>query len=317
MKALRVVKSGPFTTVQDRGRFGYRQFGIPPCGMMDPWAGILANVLVGNEPDAAVLEWTFQGGRLEALDEFDIALTGGDMELQVNGIRRQSWASHRVHRGDDIELGEARDGCRAYLAVSGGIDVPLVMGSRSTHIAAKMGGYEGRTLAKEDLLSRGDATLLNGPRTLPEEWIPKYGKEVVLRAIAGPQESCFGRGVRIFFRKTFSVSPMSNRMGYRLQGPTVQRRRGGLQGIISEAILPGAVQIPEDGQPIVLFSEQTAGGYAKIATVISVDIPRLAQAIPGNEIRFEQVTLKEAHRIRREMKDKLRELTSSILKEGV
>lgn len=317
MKALRVIDPGPFTTIQDRGRFGLRHFGIPPCGMLDPWSGTLANILVGNEPDAAVLEWTFLGGRLEALGEFDMAITGGHMPLSINGVHRELWISHRVHRGDCIELGAAQSGCRTYLALTGGIDVPLVMGSRSTHITAKMGGYNGRILAKEDLLFRGVGSFLDQPRVIPKEWIPRYDSEILLRVILGPQESYFGKGRHTFFSKPFTVSPQSNRMGYRLQDFSVRHKRNKPQSIISEPILPGTVQVPEDGNPIILLVEQTVGGYSKIAVVISADIPRLAQAVPGNTIRFEKVTLQEAHRIHREKAKQCEDLISKFPKNTI
>ncbi len=308
MKVLRIIEPGPFTTVQDRGRFGFRQFGIPPCGIMDHWAGILANLLVGTPPDAAVLEWTFMGGRLEALDEFDLAVTGGNMALRINGVPRKSWESHRVHRGEIIELGKVENGCRTYLAITGGIDVPILMGSRSTHIAARMGGYEGRILARNDELSRGQGSPLKQSRAIPKEYIPDYGSEILLRVVSGPQSDYFGKGKKAFLREVFTVTSQSNRMGCRLQGPSIHRRRGRPQSIISESVLPGVIQVPEDGQAIVLFSEQTVGGYAKIATVISADIPVLAQSIPDTRIRFEEISLKEAHSIYRKQADRLRSL---------
>ena len=298
MNALKIISPGPFTTVQDRGRFGFQSLGVPPCGMLDAWAGGIANLLAGNGPDAAVLEFTFMGGHLEALDGFCLAVTGGEMGLTINGIPCDAWAAHMVKKGDIIRLGSVSKGCRTYLAVTGGIDVPKVMGSRSTYTGAAIGGLDGRALAAGDVLKRGQGRLPDHPVALPEEWIPEYRPEITLRAVPGPQESYFKP--ESFFNKVFTATDKANRMGYRLKGPAVVRKPGKPKSIISEPSLPGGVQVPEDGQPIILLAEQTVGGYAKIATVISTDIPKLAQAVPGDRIRFESVTLDRAHEIYRQ-----------------
>ncbi len=317
MNALKIISPGPFTTVQDRGRFGFQSLGVPPCGMLDAWAGGLANLLVGNEPDAAVLEFTFMGGQMEALDEFCITVTGGEMELTINGITCDVWATHMVRPGDIIQLGPVRSGCRTYLAVTGGIHVPEVMGSRSTYTGAAIGGLDGRILAAGDTLERGQGEIPEHPRALPEEWIPEYlsggsnGSEIVLRAIPGPQDAYFEP--ETFFDISFTATDKANRMGYRLKGPAVVRKPGKPKSIISEPSLPGGVQIPEDGQPIILLAEQTVGGYAKIATVISSDIPKLAQAVPGDRIRFEAVTLGRAHDIYRRRTALFREMDKADL----
>ncbi|HCY84199.1 MAG TPA: KipI antagonist [Desulfobacteraceae bacterium] len=295
MKALKIISPGPFTTVQDRGRFGLQQFGVPPCGMLDRHAGDIANLLVGNDPDAAVLEFTFMGGQMEALDTFCLAVTGADMGMTINSTPCAAWSTHRVTPGDRIHLGGAATGCRTYLAVSGGIDVPLVMGSRSTYTGARIGGMDGGILKAGDILARGKGRLSDIPEAIPEDLIPAYPSEIVLRAIPGPQDNFFD--LDTFFNVPFTVTDKANRMGYRLQGEAVTRKPGMPKSIISEPSLPGGVQVPEDGQPIILLAEQTVGGYAKAATVISSDIPRLAQAVPGNRIRFESVSLETAHEI--------------------
>lgn len=299
MNALKIISPGPFTTVQDPGRFGFAQFGVPPCGMLDKWAGRLANLLVGNDPGAAVLEFTFMGGQMEALCEFELATTGGDMNLSINNRPCDNWASHKVRTKDTIRMGPVATGCRTYFALTGGIDVPMVMGSRSTYTGACMGGYGGRILARGDILKRGQGEALTVSRKIYDD-IPQYTSKIVLRAVPGPQDGYFDKGMDVFFNSLFTVTDKANRMGYRLSGPMVRRKQGMPKSIISEPSLPGGVQIPEDGQPIVLLAEQTVGGYAKIATVISSDLDRLAQAIPGNQIRFEPVTLDQAHDIYRD-----------------
>lgn len=299
-EGLENYQSRPLYHGQDLGRFGYQQFGVPPCGMLDKHAGRLANLLAGNDDSAAVLEFTFMGGQMEVLDDCVMAVAGADMQLTINNRPCSNWAAHRIGPGDRISMGVAQSGCRAYLALSGGVDVPRVMGSRSTYIGAKIGGLEGRLLASGDVICRGTTPAPDGLRQLPERWIPRYEDQIVLRAVPGPQDAFFTEGMALFFSSEFTVTDKANRMGYRLKGPEVDRAEGMPKSIISEPSLPGGVQVPEDGQPIVLLAEQTVGGYAKIATVITPDLDRLAQAVPGNRVRFERVTLEQAHRIYRE-----------------
>mgnify|MGYP000356630866 CR=1 FL=1 len=311
MDVFRVLEPGLYTTVQDRGRYGYQQFGIPISGAMDQFAYRVANLLVGNPEDSAVLEITVLGPRLEVLAEADIAVTGAEMPLMVNDRPAEQWASIRVKPGDVISLKQVRKGCRAYLAVTGGIDVPVVMGSRSTYVGGRIGGYQGRPLSKGDVLARGPGNPLGSPRRLPEDLLPDLATEITLRAIPGPQDDYFDEGLGIFFDSVFVVSTQADRMGYRLQGPVVPHRKGVPQSIISEPSVPGGVQIPPDGQPIILLLEQTVGGYTKIATVISTDIDRVAQAKPGDRIKFERVDLETAYGVVREregLMQKIREM---------
>lgn len=312
MEVFRVLDPGPFTTVQDMGRYGFQQFGVPISGAMDQFAYRVANLLVGNRQGAAALEITAFGPRLEVLSEADVAVTGADIPLLLDGEEVPRWASVRVRPGQILSFGPLRSGCRAYLAVSGGIDVPLVMGSRSTCVGARIGGCEGRPLAKGDVLRRGDGELLKQPRILPEDLVPTYPRQWELRAIPGPQDDHFDEGLDVFFSAEFVITPRANRMGYRLEGPEVRHKEGMPKGIISEASVPGAVQVPPDGQPIVLGLEQTVGGYTKIATVITVDMDRLAQAKPGEKVRFQRVDLKTAHALYREREEKLQKIEAIL-----
>jgi biotin-dependent carboxylase-like uncharacterized protein len=298
MEIFRVHAPGPFSTLQDLGRFGFQHMGVPPSGALDPFAHTAANLLVGNAPDCATLEITFSGPHLEVLGLADIAVTGAEMDLRVNDAAVPQWASIRVGPGDRVRLGQASRGCRAYLAVSGGFSVPEVMGSRSTFVSAGLGGVDGRAIRAGDLLVRNPGRLLLRQRRLP--WYPLYGSEIHLRAVPGPQDEYFRAGLGVFFSSTFTVTDKANRMGCRLEGPDVPRDAGAPQSIISEPVIPGNVQVPADGRPIILMVEQTIGGYAKIATVVTADLFKIAQAGPGDRIRFHPVTLEAAHVLYRE-----------------
>jgi antagonist of KipI len=312
MDAFRVISPGSFTTVQDRGRYSFIDRGVPPSGALDLFAFTIANLLVGNPAGAAELEITMLGPSLEVLGEADVALTGADMAMTVNQEPVPMWQTLRVKKGDVIRIRQAKSGCRSYLAVTGGLDVPVVMGSRSTCVKAKIGGVEGRVLRKEDVLGRISGGPLSKPRRLPADFIPTFSLDVVLRAVAGPQDEAFASGLETFFGSFYEVSPEADRMGYRLQGPTIHHDEGYPQSIISEPTMPGNVQLPADGQPIILLVEQTTGGYTKIATVISTDLPKLAQAVPGNRVRFQKVTLDEAHRVYREQASLLQQIETLL-----
>jgi biotin-dependent carboxylase-like uncharacterized protein len=312
MDAFRVISPGSFTTVQDRGRYSFLDRGVPPSGALDFFAFTIANLLVGNPSGAAALEITMMGPSLEVLGDADVALTGADMTMTINQELAPTWQMLRVKKGDVIRIRQAKSGCRAYLAVTGGIDVPVVMGSRSTCVKAKIGGVEGRTLRKDDVLGRIPGGPLSKPRRLPADFIPTFSPDVVLRAVAGPQDEAFASGLETFFGSVYEVTPEADRMGYRLQGPAIHHDECFPQSIISEPTMPGNVQLPADGQPIILLVEQTTGGYTKIATVISTDLPWIAQAVPGNRVRFQKVTLEEAHRIYREQVSLLRQIETLL-----
>ena len=291
--ALKVLFAGPATTVQDRGRFDFAHMGVPVSGAADGFAYRVANRLVGNRPEAAVLEATLVGPRFEVAAPLDVAVTGARTALTVNGRPADGWTSIRLAPGDVVDVGMAANGCRAYIAVTGGIDVPPVMGSRSTYLRGGIGGFQGRILADGDALPIGPGRPLDRPRRLP--WRPIHPERTVLHAIPGPQDDFFRNSLSRFFESDFTVTAQADRMGYRLSGPELTRDAGAPASIVSEPIVPGSVQVPADGQPIVLLSEQTLGGYAKIATVLSVDLFRVAQAKPGDTFRFVRVTMGEAH----------------------
>ena len=303
--ALEVVSPGLLTTVQDLGRLGYQRFGVPVAGAMDGYAFRAANILVSNPPNAAALEITIAGPQLVATQDCLIAVTGADLELRINGAKMPLWMAVLVRRGYTIECGALQNGCRAYLAVAGGIDVPMVMGSRATYLRGGFGGHQGRALATGDTLPVGaTATYLFGQagQEWPPSLRPPHNPCPIVEVILGPQDDHFTvDGLRTFLSAEYSVDRLSDRMGCRLQGPPIAHKLDA--DIVSDGIALGAVQVPADGQPIVMMADcPTTGGYPKSAAVVSTDIPLLAQCLPGNSrIRFRKTTLESAQIRHRKM----------------
>ncbi|MCP3899955.1 MAG: biotin-dependent carboxyltransferase family protein [Desulfobacteraceae bacterium] len=297
MESMRVLSPGGYTTVQDLGRFGYQEMGIPITGSLDLFASAIANLLVGNPENSAVLEITVIGPVLEILASVDVAITGANIGITVNDRPMLEWQSIRLVKGDILSIQQVKKGCRAYLAVNGGIDVPQVMGSYSTYTSSKLGGFQGRVIEKGDILESKDVSLLDKPLFIPDKMIPDYLSDKIIRAIPGPQDNFFEEGLSLFFGSEFLVTPKANRMGYRLLGPTIEIKDEMPKSIVSESSVPGSVQIPADGQPIILLVEQTVGGYAKIATIISSDIPKVAQSTPGDTLQFQKIDIKTAHHL--------------------
>lgn len=307
MHLLEVVQPGLQTTVQDLGRPGYQQFGIPTAGAMDGYALRIANRLLGNDDNAAGLEITMLGPTLRFLADTVMAITGGDMLPSINDREIPMWEAVVVREGDQLTFGGLRGGCRAYLAVAGGIDVPVVLGSRSTYVRGRLGGKEGRQLKAGDVLSAGSPQkrILTGIR-VPVGLIPLYSQEItVLRVVMGPQDEYFpAESIHTFLTEPYRMTVEMDRMGCRLEGPKLSHRNE--PDIVSDAIPLGAVQVPRHGMPIIMLADrQTTGGYAKIATIISSDISKLAQTKPGDIIRFSQTSVEEAQRI---LDDKERKL---------
>jgi antagonist of KipI len=285
--AITVIRAGMLTTVQDLGRRGHRPAGVPLAGAMDAVALRVANLLVGNGEDAAGLEFTLVGPELEFASDTTIAVGGGDF-----GVPR--WQPLSVKAGERVRFGPAPTGCRGYLAVAGGIDVPVVLGSRSTYLKAGLGGLDGRALRDGDVLRAAEKTRqVVGRWHIDERILPAYSPTPVVRVVSGAQGGEFGeRWTQTMFR----VTAKSDRMGVRLAGPMLERSDA--QDLVSACVVPGTVQVPPDGQPIVLMADaQTIGGYPQLAHVVSVDLPLVAQARPGEMLHFEVVDLEEAHRL--------------------
>ncbi len=294
---IEVTEGGLFTTVQDLGRYGYQRYGVPVSGAMDTFALRVANLLVGNAEGDAGLEITVLGPRLRFTDDAIIAVTGGNLGPMLDGQPIPCWQSTAVPRGSVLSFSEARDGIRAYLTVAGSIDVPLVLGSRSTYTRSGLGGFEGRALAPgNDLPVLEMGPRARAGRSLAPQQVPSYGHNHALRVVMGPQDDAFtGRGIATFLTSAYTVTPMFDRMGYRLEGPTIEHANGA--DIVSDGTPLGAVQITGEGLPIVLLADRgTTGGYTKIGTVISVDLGRIAQAQAGDTVTFHTVRLEEAHR---------------------
>jgi biotin-dependent carboxylase-like uncharacterized protein len=295
--AIEVIDGGFFTTVQDLGRYGYQRYGVPVSGAMDLFALRVANLLVGNPQSAAALEITLAGPQLRFLADAVVVITGADLQPQIDDRPVPTWRPFAAPDGAVLSFGAARDGLRAYLGIAGGIDVPVVLGSRSTFVKGGIGGVEGRPLRSGDRVASSGRALeqMNG-RTFPQEHVPAYGHDHTVRVILGLQEEAFtADGVATFLSAAYVVTPKSDRIGCRLAGPPVPHT--GSPDIISDGNPFGAVQIAGDGLPIVLLADRgTTGGYTKLATVISVDLGRLAQALPGDRVSFRAVSLEEAHR---------------------
>jgi antagonist of KipI len=291
---LLVHEAGPMTTVQDLGRPGYLRVGIPDSGPMDREAFVLANRLVGNPDGAAGLECTLIGPRLEFADERVVAVAGADMAPTLNGTAAPRWQALLVKAGDVLRLGPARSGVRGYVAVSGGIDTPPALGSRSTYVRGSLGGLGGRALKKGDQLPLGPMRSARFGRLRPGR-APDYSNEPEIRVVLGPQDDRFTEnGIAAFLEGPYEMSPQSDRMGARLRGPFIEHTRG--HDIISDGVALGGIQVVGEGQPIVLLVDrQSTGGYTKIATVCSFDIGRIGQVKPGQRLRFRKVTVAEAH----------------------
>jgi len=291
---LIVERAGLWTTVQDFGRPGYRRFGLPQGGAMDAVSLRIANMLLGNAQDAAALECTAPGPRLVAARRTAVAITGADLSPLLNGRPVPGWTAISMREGDVLEFGPPRAGQWAYIGVHGGIDVPLALGSRSTYVRASLGGYGGRRLADGDRLACGHhaaGTLLR----LPAEFRPQVGGACTARIVLGPQESYFTEAaVSTLLEQAYSPGIQADRVGYRLEGPRLEHRTRA--ELLSDGLLPGAIQVPSGGQTIVIMADgPTTGGYPKIAAVIRADLRLVAQARRGDPVRFRAVRWDEAH----------------------
>jgi antagonist of KipI len=288
---FKLIKPGLQTTVQDLGRYGFQRYGISPSGAMDTYSLKMANLLVGNPLGEAALEATLIGPTLEASEDVSIAICGGNLSPRIDGQEVMMWKSFKIKKGQVLSFGTCKEGCRAYIAVAGGVDVPLVLGSKSTFLNGGFGGYEGRALQEGDRLNGNPITRRN--RFFHRELNPTYGKNITVRVILGPHlEKFTPNAIQTFLNGEYTVTGQSNRMGYQLQGTKLEHIDGA--DIISDAIPLGGIQVPASGQPIILMAErQTTGGYTRIGTVISTDIPLLAQSVPGTKVKFREIMNKE------------------------
>ena len=315
---LVVKKPGVLTTVQDFGRFGYMGSGFSPSGVMDRRAFTIANLLVENDPHACALEFALAGPTLRFTTSTFIAITGGDFSPTINGEPVPMYTALMVRRGSILRFGPAKTGVYGYLAIAGGsLNVPEVMGSRSTNLKCEIGGWHGRMLAQGDYLpfvTRNLDFLPNlGSHRVEYDSTYDFGaEECTVRVVLGPQEGLFTeKGLATFLGEPFEITSKCDRMGYRLDGPEVETLHG--SDIISDGIAFGAVQVPTHGRPIIMLADrQTTGGYAKIATVASVDIPKLVQCRPGAKVRFTCVSVQEAQELYRKEQAFFRSLAKIV-----
>jgi len=314
--AFEIIDPGILTTIQDLGRYGFSQFGVPPSGALDIFSFRAGNLLVGNRDEEACLETTLMGLKMMVLKEVVISITGGDLSPTLNDEPLAMWKTHLLVEDDVIRFKRVRAGCRAYLTVSGGFVVPKTMGSSSTYLSGNFGGLEGRKLRRGDILNTLDISpSLNklGLR-FPIDWVPSPEKGVSLRVIPGPQDHHFTeKGFQTFCSSPYHVTPQCDRMGVRLEGPKIERRSDVEESIITEGLIAGAIQVPGDGKPIIILGELVTGGYTKIATIISMDLPRVAQLKPGDQVRFTPISIEEAHSLLSEQEERLKEFKKIIL----
>lgn len=296
MSLLHVEAPGLLTTVQDLGRPGFGPAGVSPSGAADPLSLRLGNRLVGNPETAAALEMTLLGGTFAFPDGAVCALAGSDFGRTLDHSSVKMWTSFQINPGQTLRVGPTRSGARCYLCIRGGISVKPFLGSASTHLLSGLGGHQGRALRQGDLLTIGRATGRWSRREISASMLERLSPQKLLRVTPGPQQDWFPLPSRkLFHSSPYRVTEECNRMGLRLDGPSVAPVPG--REMVTEGVSLGAVQITPDGQPIILFVEQqTTGGYAKIANVISADLPSLGQLRPRDEIRFELVSWEYARR---------------------
>ncbi|MGC8999022.1 MAG: biotin-dependent carboxyltransferase family protein [Candidatus Bathyarchaeia archaeon] len=313
MSVFQVLKPGFFTTVQDLGRYGYLKYGVPISGAMDSFSMVAANLLVGNSPNAACLEITLIGPEFQALADTQIAITGGRISVEINGEEASMWQTLTVHKGDFVSLGKVESGCRCYLSIRGGINTPMILGSRSTYVRGRFGGIEGRQLKTGDVIEGFSAPLLKAGFKMPESLMPNFTNNFTVHVVLGPQADMFAeKGIEKFLSNHYKVTIESDRMGYRLEGPAIEHK--GKAEIVSDALLPGAIQVPRNGKPIIIMKDaQTTGGYPKIAVVVTPDLDRLGQAKPNDTIKFSEITLKEAHEKLLEYRKTLASLSEKLI----
>lgn len=309
--SIKVIRPGACTTIQDLGRIGYQKFGIPVAGVMDEFAASVANFLVGNERNEAVLEITYLGPTLAFQEEMLIGIAGADVSPKLNGVPVPVWESFTVKKDDVLSFGSVKSGVRAYIAFAGSIDVPPVNGSKSTLMKSKIGGFQGRMLQAGDELA---ICVRHGsvPQRLPARFIPVYPHSNGISVCLGPQDDYFTeQGIADFFRQPYTITANADRMGIRLDGAAVAHKTKA--DIISDAAVIGSIQVPADGKPIILMADrQTTGGYAKIGTVIKEDIIKLAQMASKDTVQFRRISMEDAQQKYRAFYQKLEEIQKAL-----
>ncbi|PLT33934.1 biotin-dependent carboxyltransferase family protein [Bacillus sp. V5-8f] len=327
---ITIIKPGLLTSVQDLGRYGFQKYGVIASGVMDQLAYRISNLLVGNDENAATLEATLLGPTIKFHNDALISICGGDLSPSIDGQAVSNWRPVFVRGGSTLKFGPGKSGCRAYLAVAGGFSVPSVMNSKSTYLRAEIGGFFGRALKEGDQLTWGSPGKLSSSINdrlrknvsensfVESDWlasrdlIPDYANRPSIRVMEGREFDLFTKeSQEIFFNEPFEVTSQSDRMGYRLKGPILTMEKA--EEMISEAVGFGTIQVPSEGNPIVLLADrQTTGGYPKIGQIAFVDLTYLAQAKPGDRLRFSKVSLEEAQSLHLEQERRIKELRIGI-----
>ena len=293
MNSFTVLNGGILSLIEDFGRFGLCDKGITNSGVMDEYAYIIANKLLQNKAGTNCIEITLGGLKLKANSDCVISITGADCECKINSKKVNNWKTHTLHVEDIVEFGYAKKGMRAYLTVKGGFDIPRELESNSTTIKEGIGGIDGGKLKEGDVLNFKSMKIQDYNLALKNEFIPKYEKHLTLRVVLGYQDNFFDDlEIKKFFLQKYTISSQNNRMGYRLEGEQINCQ---IDGIISEGISFGAIQIPKDGKPIILLKDrQTIGGYPKIGSVLPIDCFKLSQLRAGESIEFKQIDIETA-----------------------
>ena len=316
---IRILKGGMLTTVQDLGRNGYQSQGFSVAGVMDVRSFKIANLLLDNPENEAVLEFTLIGPTLEFTSATIIAITGGDFQPTINGEPAPMYTAIYMNKGDILKFGSARTGSRGYIAFSSYLDIPVVMGSRCTNLKSQIGGFKGRKLQADDYIGfrikRRYLPFFLSRKLEPENFDQD---NTTLRVVMGPQDSKFSKqGIETFLTTEYTVTSEFDRMGCRLDGAYIAPKE--TSDIVSDGIAFGSIQVPAHGKPIILLADrQTTGGYAKIATVASVDIPKLVQRKTDHKVRFEAITVQEAQQLylkEQKQLDKMRKIIHKPCKE--
>jgi biotin-dependent carboxylase-like uncharacterized protein len=308
--ALLAIAPGPYVTIQDPGRLGWRRFGVSRAGAMDVVALHLANALVGNPPDTAALEFAHVGGMWEiAAASCRVAVTSGGFRISSDGVALASWRSHTLGRGQRLAIEGTRDAVWGYLAVAGGFRIAPRLGSVATHLGSELGGMNGHRIAE------GDALPLRASRAPPgpERRVVPVGHEPgPMRVVLGPQQDFFTtETIDAFLAATYQMTHRADRMGAWLDGPKIAHAHG--FNVLSDGLVPGCIQVPGAGQPVVLLMDcQTIGGYPKLATIVTADLPRFVQTRPGGQVTFAAVDIETAHRLYREHRLYLTGLERSV-----
>jgi antagonist of KipI len=328
--SITVVRPGLLTTIQDIGRYGFQKYGVIVSGAMDSYSLRLGNLLVGNEDNEAGLEITLMGPTLEIDKHTLFAITGADLSPTINGEPVPMWKPVYIRKKSVLQFGACKSGARAYLTAAGGFDIPEVMGSKSTYLRAGIGGYKGRQLQKEDViqikppqkqsirlikqLENIDTTRIfsTTPWHIKREYVNHSSKPIRIRVMRDRQFNQFtSESKERLFSCPFKVTAQSDRMGYRLSGPNLSLEKP--LEMISEGVTFGTIQVPADGNPIILLADrQTIGGYPKIAQVAAVDIPKVVQVKPGEEILFQEISLEEAENLYMEREKYIQSLKIAI-----